>query len=55
MRIIHKGTVVIPTRVSDGQRFVIEPAFRFHGFLINNFKWSIVIPVLGLRYKLTCD
>ena len=55
MRIIHKGTIVKLTRVSDGQRFVIEPAFRFHGFFINNFKGSILIPVPRLRHKLTCD
>jgi hypothetical protein len=41
-----------PTRVGDSRGFVIKPAFGLHGFLVNNFKGSILIPVFRLRHKL---
>lgn len=36
------------TGIGDGQRFVVEPALRFDGFLIDNLEGSILIPVSGL-------
>lgn len=36
------------TRIRDGQEFIVEPTFRLHSILIENFIGLIFIPVLGL-------
>jgi hypothetical protein len=37
------------TRIFNSKGFIIEPPFRFDGFLVDNLVGSILVPIVGLE------
>ena len=36
------------TRVRDGRGFIFKPSFWFYSVLVNDFIWSIFVPIIRL-------